>query len=374
MSTFNILHIIKSLGRGGAEMLLPNTLHYHDKNKFHFHCVYFLPWKNQMVDTLQNEGSVVKCFPANNNLQLLLRVNEVKKYIKENEIDLVHAHLPWAGIVGSLAGKWAKVPVIYTEHNNVNRYHFLTRFLNKQAYRRYTKVISVSNDCYQAAIAQFNNSAPLELRTILNGVDTEIYTPDLLIRITKRTELGIDPETLVVTNVSQFREQKRLDRWLSIVKNFSNTVPSARFILVGFGPKQEMVDEVVKSYHLEDKLIRPGLQENIKDWLAITDIFLMSSDWEGLPIALLEAMSMGCVPVVTDAGGIPEVMTAQCGFVYPKDNEKVAVEALQKLYDNPELRKKMSIASRNRVIEQFSVKRMVREVEGLYEEVLSCRH
>ena len=74
MSKIKILHIIKSLGRGGAEMLLPNTIALHNKNIFEFHCIYFLPHKNQMVSSLKSHGVKVSCFNANNNLILLFKI------------------------------------------------------------------------------------------------------------------------------------------------------------------------------------------------------------------------------------------------------------------------------------------------------------
>ena len=69
MQKIKILHIIKSLGRGGAEMLLPETLKIHDKTKFEFHTIYFLPWKNQMVEAIENAGGKVTCFSASNNIK-----------------------------------------------------------------------------------------------------------------------------------------------------------------------------------------------------------------------------------------------------------------------------------------------------------------
>src|SRR5688572_13247890 len=88
-----VLHIIKSLGRGGAEMLLPETLSCHDQSKFEFHYIYFLPWKDQMVGALKHAGGKVRCFQANNNVQIMLQYRKVIRYIRENNISLIHAHL-----------------------------------------------------------------------------------------------------------------------------------------------------------------------------------------------------------------------------------------------------------------------------------------
>src|SRR5687768_7797481 len=95
-----VLHVIKSLGRGGAEVLLAETIRLHDKASFEFHCIYFLPWKNQMVRPVVEAGARVTCMSASNNLLLLFKYWAVLNYIRSNKIDLVHCHLPWAGFLG----------------------------------------------------------------------------------------------------------------------------------------------------------------------------------------------------------------------------------------------------------------------------------
>src|SRR5688572_11700334 len=145
MSKIKILHIIKSLGRGGAEMLLPETLKLHDQRQFEFHYIYFLPWKDQMVDSLLAHGGKVVCIKANNNAQLMLRAPAVISYVKKHRIQIIHAHLPWAGILARLVGKFAGTPVIYTEHNKQERYHVATRTMNLATLNWLTCIVSVSD-------------------------------------------------------------------------------------------------------------------------------------------------------------------------------------------------------------------------------------
>src|SRR5688500_2109008 len=96
----NVLHIIKSLGRGGAETLLAETLNEHDRDEFCFHYIFFLPWKDQMVKQLRDAGGTVTCLPAKNNAQILLQVRNIAKYVKANKIHLIHCHLPVSGVAG----------------------------------------------------------------------------------------------------------------------------------------------------------------------------------------------------------------------------------------------------------------------------------
>jgi hypothetical protein len=125
-----ILHLIKSLGRGGAEMLLPETITLHDKQRFSFEVVYFLPWKNQVVSLIEATGTPVTCMPAGNNIQLMLQAGRLIRYIRQHRIDIIHCHLPWAGFLGRYVHLRTGVPVVYTEHNKQERYHGITRTLN----------------------------------------------------------------------------------------------------------------------------------------------------------------------------------------------------------------------------------------------------
>src|SRR3712207_3826346 len=110
-----VFHLIKGLGRGGAEMLLPEGLRFADRDRFEYSYGYFLPWKNAMVEALETQGVEVTCFGGRNNLQILLAARVVAAHLKRARIDLVHGHLPIAGVVGRIAARLAGIPMVYTE-------------------------------------------------------------------------------------------------------------------------------------------------------------------------------------------------------------------------------------------------------------------
>jgi hypothetical protein len=113
-SKIKVLHLVKSLGRGGAEMLLQETLKLHDQNSFEFHYIYFLPWKNQMVKGIENAGGKVVNLSARNNIWLMLKIPAIIRYIKKNKIQLLHCHLPWSGFAGRFIHLITGIPVLYT--------------------------------------------------------------------------------------------------------------------------------------------------------------------------------------------------------------------------------------------------------------------
>lgn len=367
----SILHIIKSLGRGGAEMLLPETLNKHDKEKYKFHYIYFIPWKYQMVEAIEKEGGRVTCFSADNNVRILLKVRQLVSYIKEHNIQLIHCHLPWAGIVGRLVGKITQVPVVYTEHNKWERYHRLTYYLNKISFANQEKVIAVSNDVANSIKKHYHKDRP-DVRVISNGINTEKYSISREISRDIRKELNVPGDAFVIGIICVFRKQKRLDMWLDIAKALYEKHPKAFFVIVGDGGLKKELHQKASSLNMGGYLHFAGLQSETRPYLRAMDIFMMTSEFEGLPIALLEAMSMGCTPACTAAGGIPElVKDNQNGILVPVTKPELLVERLSVYLKEPDRLKVLGKAARETVINSFSMQKMVNELETIYDEILN---
>ncbi len=369
MQKIKILHIIKSLGRGGAEMLLPETLKIHDTSKFEFHTIYFLPWKNQMVEAIESAGGKVTCFSASNNIKLLQQYSKVSEYCKTNEIDLIHCHLPWAGFLGRLIFAKTKIPVVYTEHNMQDRYHIATKRINKLTFNSQSLALGVSEDVSNSIRKNINPKIPV--RTLLNGANTDSFLrePQLDARI--KVELGIPENALVIGNVAVFRFQKRLIEWLQVFKTIETKNPNVYGIIVGAGPLEEQIKAELIKLELEEKVFFPGLKTDVKPYFSAMDIFMMSSSFEGLPIALLEAMSMECAIVSTDAGGIKEVIRdKQDGLTCTVEEWEELSDLCQILIDDPEKLQEFKKAARERAVNSFSLKRMVDSLEEIYLSVM----
>lgn len=363
-----VLHIIKSLGRGGAEMLLQETLLQHNKKEFEFHYIYFLPWKNQMVAGIENAGGKVINFSAKDNIRIMLKAEKIIRYIKQNKIDVVHCHLPWAGFVGRYIFARTKVPVLYTEHNKQERYHKITKVLNKVTFNKQTAVIAVSNDVAESIEKNIHPSIPVH--TILNGVNIHHFKRDTESGLQLRTQLGIAENAIVIGTIAVFRFQKRLKEWILLMKEICAKYPEVRGLMVGDGILNPEIRQFLKEQEMEQKILMPGLQTNVLPYMSAMDIYLMTSEFEGLPIALLEAMSMECAIVTTDAGGIKELVRDQVdGFMIPVSQWKALKQPLSHLIENPSEIKTWGAKARRRVEESFSIKIMVEQTEQLYQQV-----
>jgi L-malate glycosyltransferase len=365
-----ILHIIKSLGRGGAETLLPETLSKHNKEKYSFHYIYFLPWKYQMVAEIEQAGGKVTCLPAKNNLGIMRRVFQIVSYVRQHNIKLIHCHLPWAGIVGRIAGKMAGVPVIYTEHNTWDKYHTLTYYFNKLSFSSQQSVIAVSEGVAQSIQAHYPKVQP-KVRVIKNGINTEKYSHTNAATRDVRQELGIAAGSIVIGTTCVFRLQKRMLVWLEIARAVHDLHPNVLFLVVGDGVLREEIHEKARSLNMEGYVHFAGLQADIRPFLQAMDVFMMSSAYEGLPIGLLEAMSMGCMPACTAAGGIPElVKDGENGILVPVSQPMQMVDRLHQYLRQPARIKNMGAAARQTVVQYFSLQKMVSELENVYENTL----
>ncbi len=364
-----VLHIVKSLGRGGAEMLLQETLKLHHRDEFEFHYMYFLPWKNQMVEGLQKAGGTVVNFSAKNNITIMLQVPKIISYIRKNNIQLVHCHLPWAGFAGRLIHKLTGIPVLYSEHNIQDRYHFITRTLNRITFNWQNLVIAVSGDVAQSIQRSIKPVIPVQ--TILNGVNTAQFRRDPAQRMLKRNELGLHDGIVLIGTIAVFRFQKRLIEWLEVIAAIRKKHPQVKACIVGDGPLKNEILEHITKLGLNDHVILPGLQAEVKPWLSAFDIFMMTSSFEGLPIALLESMSMECAVVCTDAGGIKELIrNGNDGFLEPVDDWKNLEAPLGYLIQHPQEIRKFGASARSRVEASFSMLSMVDQLEEVYRQVM----
>jgi L-malate glycosyltransferase len=372
MSTIRVLHLIKSLGRGGAETLLVEAARLADPAGLVHRVGYFLPWKDQLVPALRATGAEVECFGGRSSAAILLKAPRVAASIRRHRIDLVHAHLPVSGAVGRIAGRLAGVPVVYSEHNLQQRYHRLTRSLNARTWGWQARAIAVSGDVAESIRTHIGNSVRID--TVLNGVNTNRFVRHEHTNPALRNALGIPAGAPLVGTVAVFRTQKRLDLWLQAAARIREAVPAVRFLIIGDGPLREQVQASIAELGLAEVTIRPGLQADVRPYLAEMDVFMMSSEFEGLPVALLEAMAMQCVPVCTAVGGIPEAIThGQNGVtVAPGDANGLAESVVTLLADRQRLAA-LGVAGRATVIERFSMQRMADDLERIYREVLSER-
>ncbi|SFG32774.1 Glycosyltransferase involved in cell wall bisynthesis [Pontibacter chinhatensis] len=314
------------------------------------------------------------------------RVKDISRYVKENKIDVIHSHLPWAGVIARVVGKITGVPIVYTEHNKWERYNKITYWINKITFSWQDAAVAVSDDVQQSirknasttfCSLDLNNvsrqgtidrsSNHPYLLNILNGVNTSHFLRDEQAGLRIKHELGIPASAPVIGTVSVFRFQKRLDLWMEIAAEILKMTPEAHFIIVGDGPLKKELMEKRKSLGLEERLHMTGLKTDVKPYFSAMDIYMMSSVFEGLPIALLEAMSCSCAIISTKAGGVGEVVVnGSSGLICEVDNYDKLVEFGVQLLNNSDQCSALALGARAKVQADFSINKMAECLEKLY--------
>lgn len=405
-----ILHLIKSLGRGGAEKLIPETALVHDQDHFEFHCLYFYHQENNIVDELEDAGIQVHLIPSG-NLGLFFQVNKVKSFAKELGIDIIHAHLPWAGIMARFVGNRLNIPIVYTEHNTWDRYNKVSYWGNRMSFKNQDIAIAVSNEValsmqLNSIIDPYRRGGRMKIKVIQNGVNTEVFRRSTSLRRSVvaganemsegistsdnpapipplkggagaiytdlKNNLQIPAEAKVIGIVAVFRDQKRLWVWVDLALQILQKCPETHFLLVGDGEWRTRLELQIEQSGASANFHLVGVQKQVIPYLSIMDIYLSSSEFEGLPIAMLEAMSCEVPVVATRAGGIGEVVQHGVqGFLSEIEEYEELVDYCVQLINDDELHKSMSLASRERVVAHFSMNKMVEELEAVYYSVIS---
>jgi glycosyltransferase involved in cell wall biosynthesis len=299
-------------------------------------------------------------------------LKQLQSLQSQKRFDLIHAHMPVAGILARCIGRWYDTPVIYTEHNLQERYHPLTRWLNGATYGWNDYVLTVSGEV-SASIVRLKLDRKTQVETLLNGVPVERVRAEAAHLNGLREELEIPPDHLIVGTVAVFTPKKRLQDWLEVAAQVISQRDDVTFLMVGHGPEEKALKAKVQALGLTERVRMPGFRPDGRRVLGLMDVYLMSSAFEGLPIALLEAMALGKPIVATTVGGIPEVVQdGQEGFLTPVGAiDTLAGHSLNLLAD-PQRRQQMGQCGAKKVAGDFHWKDRVHFMEQLYLEILEA--
>jgi glycosyltransferase involved in cell wall biosynthesis len=363
-----ILHLIKGLGRGGAEQLLLTAAPYLDRDRFHYEVAYVLVHKDALRPELEKAGIKVHCLHGGSNPWWMPRV---RRLVRERRIDLVHSHSPLvaaAARVALLGGPRR----VYTEHNEWESYHQATYWANLLTYPFSSHVFAVS-DHVRASVQyprplRFLRMPPVE--TLYHGLDpaaisTWASTDGV------RKELGISGDAPVFGTVANFRVDKGHRYLIHAAAHVVRQIPEARLVLVGQGPLEAQIRQQVQELRLDRTVIFAGHRADAPRVAGTFDVFTLASIHEGLAIALIEAMASGVPAVVTSVGGLTEVLEhGKQGFIVAPRRPQELAHAIVTILQNPELKDRMGEQARRRAA-MFDIRTAVRRIEEVYAEVLA---
>ncbi len=264
-----------------------------------------------------------------------------------------------------------KTPVrIHTIHNIADKEsRGLHRFIQMLAFNRMGVIpVSISAEIQKTVYEIYGQ---IDTPVIYNGIDAEKFVPSIIQRRKMRELLGIHEKSFVFVNVASFSPKKNQRMLVDGFKDVLKYYPNCVLILVGDGQLQLETIHFVRDLGISNNVIFTGVRNDVVAILNAGDCFILPSDWEGLPISILEAMAVGKPIIATSVGGIRElVLPGENGVLFPPGNCPQLVSAMLWLLQSPEKVSQMGEKSREIVKKRFHVREMARQYGELYVKAL----
>lgn len=359
-----IAHAIRAFQRGGAEILLKESLLNSSLNEQLSNNDLIILDKKRLG--LANEVSNRKIYKFHIfSIIFFVEYYKLFKLLKREKYDIIHVHLPNTGIIFRLLKfTLPKTKIIYSEHSLVTQHRKFSYFLNGLTYFLNDYVIFVSAEV-EKAVKDSQHKFFFKIKdgsVVINGVNPEKFSCEL--------ETKTNKDKLVVGTIVSMRKMKRLDLWVRVVEEikkagYGNDI---HFIIGGDGPERKNIEEIIKNKNLTSNIKLLGTVTNTVKVFCSFDIFLMTSDHEGLPISLLEAMSCTNVPIVRNVGGIRSLDFKNFGHKIENFNAKEITDVIIDYYKNSKKLRSEQLLARNYVIENNSLNKQVEKYISIYYE------
>jgi glycosyltransferase involved in cell wall biosynthesis len=358
-----ILYAIDSLKIGGAEMLLLNMLKRYQP-KHQIEVVYFT--EGPLHEDVTAMGIPVHRI-SKRGLKDPFAFLRLLGIIRRFKPDVIHTHLTKSDVSGQLMGFLGGVPVrVLSLHNNDSWrtkpfFSNLMRLIVSPA----QKYIAVSEAVRDFTVE--NSHYPEDkMMVIENGIDLDRFDPAKITPF-DRAQWGVDADAPLVAVIGRLQPQKAHTVFLEAAAAVKREMPQARFVIVGDGDLREDLLAKRDELGLQREVIFAGIIRDIPAVLAAVDVLTFSSDWEGLPVALLEGMAMQKPVVSTAVGGVPLVVQDGVNglLVAPRQPQKLATELLRVLRE-PELATRLGQAARQTIADKYSAAVMHDRILELY--------
>lgn len=383
MRKIRVLQLITRLIVGGAQEHAMLTADFLDKNRYEVE-VWSGPQtgsEGSLKAEFRRRGIKLEFIP-----ELVREINSVKDFLalfkiirklKKQPFDIIHTNSSKAGILGRLAAKLAGVPVIvHTVHGW--SFHDRMSFAKKKFYitlekwmERFTdKLITVTDlDIKKGLDAGI--SKPDKYVTIHSAIEIERYRTPTKNRREIINELGLDPNKITIGTVSRMSQQKAPIDFVNTAKMICERYDNVQFLFIGDGPLRQEVENLIMFHHLENKVFIPGIRYDVPNMLAVMDIFILNSLWEGLPRVFPQAMAANLPIIGTKVNGAPEAIeNGKNGFLVTPGKPEEMVEKIGILLNDKNRREEMGKTGYGIVDLAFNVIHMIEQIEKIYENCL----
>jgi glycosyltransferase involved in cell wall biosynthesis len=366
-----IVYIITKLELGGAQKI---CLSLYQNNSVDFDTVLITGTEGKLVEQVQHNHNVIFLPSLKREISCATLLHEIKtvyflikqlRAIKKNyKTVIVHTHSTKAGILGRWAAFFARIPHrVHTVHGfSFHAYqswpvwllHYVCELLTSFVTTQYVCVSSADITTGTRLFPFFTKRVAL----IRAAVDTERFIP----------AQRVQKDTFVFGTVSCFKPQKNLFDLLNAFAQVHTQIPHTRLEILGDGIQRNIIEAWIKEHNLEKIVTLHGWQDDVAPYLQQWDVFTLSSLWEGLPCAIVEARLMKLPVIAYDTGGISDVIRSyENGILVEQKNIVALAEAMSRVAQDSSLFQRMSHASQD--LRHFSNKVMIHQHQVMYSEI-----
>lgn len=369
-----VLQMIDSIGVGGAERLVARlaTL---DEPTIDVTVVTLRASPDDVVAAdLRAAGRPVLTFPMTTcdsttsswrgsaPLQMLRLV----RFVRNGRFDVIHTHLNASDMVGAAVGRVCGVPVVSTQHTVGRRVsHRLRHRVRRLTLRRIAEVVAVGH-----TVAE-------EQRTALGEQSVTVIpnpAPPPQVRASRaamRRQLGVSPRGPLLVAAGRLEPPKDHQCMIEAIASVVPVHPDAVLLLLGNGSCRDAVAARVRALGLSESVRLLGLRDDVADVLGAADLFISSSAWEGMPLAILEAMSAGLPVVATDVGDCRAVL-GDTGVIVPPRAPAALAEAINSLLADPARAARLGQAAKQRALTDYGLDQWVSRLVAVYRRVATA--
>lgn len=300
----------------------------------------------------------------------------LRQLVRDRKIDIVHSHDYKTNFYAWLLSLVEPIVPLatlhgYTGHSWRERIYYAA---DKRIVRRFPMLVAVSEDLRHELIKA--GSSPDRVVRVLNGIDHTAFVRDVAVAPRARASLGLAEGEFVIGAVGRLERQKRFDLLMQAFASLQQRHPGTAFrlVIVGDGTLREELETERQRLGLAERCILTGHRSDVAGLHHAFDVFVQSSDYEGTPNAVLEAMALETPVVATDVGGTAELLENGLeGVIIPPGQPGAIVSEIERILLDPRSARLRAIAARQRIERELSFQARMTAIEALYDRLASTQ-
>jgi glycosyltransferase involved in cell wall biosynthesis len=371
----NILQVIAPITFGGAENVLLSINSLIDKSHFSpFCCIFLNPkrGKNYLHERLKELNCDVSIIYMHKKFEIN-NISDLVRIIREKEIHLIHTHSYRSDVIGLIAAKITKRPIVSTVHgwtSTTGRVR-VYEYVQKKVMRYFDTVIPVSQQINDELIQ--NRVRKNRLRKIHNIINYRNFSDDKVSSDLKN-KYRIDSKTPSLGVIGRLSREKGHIILLKAITMIRKQYPNIKLFIIGDGDQESRLREFVKAEKMENTVFFCGFQKNVYPFYQLFDIFILPSLAEGIPLVLLEAMHFKKPIIASNVGGIPELIEhGVTGELIPSGEPMPLANAILKLLRDRQYAWQIGENGHKVLLKNYSPEGWIQEIEDVYRTVYEKR-